>query len=91
MRLHALVLGLKHGRPVISVDPVAGGAKVTAQARALGWPVVLPGEDLATEALDAALDRCLSGELTDEVRAAVALGTAGNAAARDWFSRQLRS
>ncbi|MGY1837587.1 polysaccharide pyruvyl transferase family protein [Blastococcus sp. SYSU DS0510] len=32
MRLHALVLGLKHGRPVISVDPVAGGAKVTAQA-----------------------------------------------------------
>jgi hypothetical protein len=31
-RLHALVHGLKHGRPVVSVDPVAGGAEVTAQA-----------------------------------------------------------
>ncbi len=41
-----------------------GGAKVTAQARALGWSFVLPGEDLATEAMDAALDRCLSGELS---------------------------
>ncbi|MDT0276448.1 polysaccharide pyruvyl transferase family protein [Blastococcus goldschmidtiae] len=91
MRLHALVLGLKHGRPVISVDPVAGGAKVTAQATALGWPVVLPGEELTTSALDTGLDRCLSGELADAVVTAGALGAAGNAAARDWVTRQLRS
>ncbi|SFF82691.1 polysaccharide pyruvyl transferase family protein [Blastococcus tunisiensis] len=91
MRLHALVLGLKHGRPVIAVDAVAGGAKVTAQAGALGWPVVLAGEDLTAGALDAALDRCLSGDAADAVAAAVDRGTAGNAIARDWLSRQLRS
>jgi hypothetical protein len=41
MRLHALVLGLEHDRPVIACDPSAGGAKVTSQAAALDWPVVL--------------------------------------------------
>jgi hypothetical protein len=44
MRMHGLVLALKHGVPALAVDPVAGGAKVTAQARALRWPAVLtPG------------------------------------------------
>ncbi|MFI2612555.1 polysaccharide pyruvyl transferase family protein [Kitasatospora sp. NPDC018619] len=43
-RLHGLVLGLEAGAPVLAVDPVAGGAKVTAQARALDWPAVLPAE-----------------------------------------------
>lgn len=58
-RLHGLVLGLGAGRPVIAVDPVAGGAKVTAQAAALGWPVLLGAEEVTGPALDAALDRCL--------------------------------
>ena len=35
MRLHGLVLGIKHGRPVIACDPIAGGAKVRSQAEAL--------------------------------------------------------
>ncbi len=49
-RLHGLVLGLRAGVPVLAVDPVAGGGKVTAQARALGWPAVLAAEDvLATD------------------------------------------
>src|SRR3712207_8482107 len=46
MRLHALVLGLKHGRPVVACDPIAGGAKVTSQAAALDWPLVVPAEEL---------------------------------------------
>ncbi|WP_182347468.1 polysaccharide pyruvyl transferase family protein [Tomitella gaofuii] len=41
-RLHGLVLGLKAGVPVLAVDPVSGTAKVTAQARALRWPAVIP-------------------------------------------------
>jgi hypothetical protein len=41
-RLHGLVLALKQGVPVLAVDPVAGGAKVAAQAAACGWPVLLP-------------------------------------------------
>jgi polysaccharide pyruvyl transferase WcaK-like protein len=91
MRLHGLVLGLKHGRPVISVDPVAGGAKVAAQARALGWPLVLPGEAITPAALDAALDRCVSGELLGAVTAAKDVGSAGNERAREWLTQRLRS
>jgi len=41
-RLHGLVLALKQGVPVLAIDPVAGGAKVAAQAAAWGWPVLLP-------------------------------------------------
>lgn len=40
-RLHGLVLALRNGVPAIAVDPVVGGAKVSAQARALGWPAVV--------------------------------------------------
>ncbi len=41
-RLHGLVLALKNGVPALAVNPVAGGAKVAAQAAAWGWPVLLP-------------------------------------------------
>ncbi|MGY1435801.1 polysaccharide pyruvyl transferase family protein [Streptomyces reniochalinae] len=50
-RLHGLVLALRVGVPVIAVDPVAGGAKVSAQARALDWPAVIPAERLDGETL----------------------------------------
>ncbi|MFI8852042.1 polysaccharide pyruvyl transferase family protein [Streptomyces sp. NPDC053499] len=50
-RLHGLVLALRSGVPVIAVDPVAGGAKVSAQARALGWPAVIPAERLDEDTL----------------------------------------
>jgi hypothetical protein len=91
MRLHALVLGLKHGRPVIACDPIAGGAKISSQAEALGWPILLPAEELTADALDAALARCLSTELADAVTAARTSGRAGNERAREWFTRQLAS
>lgn len=62
MRMHGLVLGLKAAVPVVALDPVAGGGKVTAQARALDWPAVLGAEDLTPEALDRSLAWCLSAE-----------------------------
>jgi hypothetical protein len=58
-RLHGLVLALKNGVPVVAVDPVSGGAKVSAQARAWGWPV-LATDQLSTTALDEALAYALS-------------------------------
>jgi hypothetical protein len=67
-RLHGLVLGLKAGVPVLAVDPVAGGGKVTAQAAALGRPVVA-AEDAGDTAL---LDRRLKWCLSPEGRSAVA-------------------
>lgn len=54
-RLHGLVLGLAQRRPVIACDPVTGGAKVSAQARALGWPVIISAERISETALDEAL------------------------------------
>lgn len=66
-RLHGLVLALKNGIPALAVDPVGGGAKVTAQARAWGWPAVVtppaapPGERvLDPEELDRWWTWCLS-------------------------------
>lgn len=48
-RMHGLVLALKNGVPALAVDPIAEGAKVSAQAAAWGWPAVL-GADTLTEA-----------------------------------------
>lgn len=89
MRLHGVVLGVKHDRPVIACDPIAGGAKVRFQAEALDWPVVLPAELLTAEALDAALAECLSGEMAGRVTRARERGRADTARTRDWFTQQL--
>ncbi|WP_320778328.1 polysaccharide pyruvyl transferase family protein [Streptomyces sp. CRN 30] len=59
-RLHGLVLGLRAGVPVLAVDPVAGGAKVTAQARACGWPALVAAEELDAERLERWARWCLS-------------------------------
>lgn len=61
-RLHGLVLALRRGVPVVAVDPVAHGAKVSAQARAWGWPAVLTAETLTEDALDRWWDWCLRPE-----------------------------
>lgn len=60
MRMHALVLGLGAGTPVLAVDPVSGGGKVSAQARAWQWPAVLTPESLTRDALDHWWAWCLS-------------------------------
>lgn len=57
-RLHGLVLGLKNSVPVVAVDSIAGGGKVTAQAKALGWPVLLPVEELDVEKLAETVQTC---------------------------------
>ncbi|MDQ7807969.1 polysaccharide pyruvyl transferase family protein [Amycolatopsis sp. A133] len=59
-RLHGLVLGLKAGVPVLAVDPVAGGGKVTAQGKALDWPVVAAEDADDPALLDSRLKWCLS-------------------------------
>ncbi len=73
-RLHGLVLALKNGVPALAVDPVPGGAKVTAQAGVWGWPVLTA--DAADAPSPASLDRlwawCLSAEGASRARAAAA-------------------
>ncbi|MEU1079264.1 polysaccharide pyruvyl transferase family protein [Streptomyces sp. NPDC005908] len=59
-RLHGLVLSLRVGTPVLAVDPVAGGAKLTAQARACGWPALLAAEQTDGRRLERWWDWCLT-------------------------------
>jgi Polysaccharide pyruvyl transferase len=69
-RLHGLVLSLKHGVPAVAVDGVEGGAKVSRQARALGWPVVLGVDSLTDERLAASFEYCLTPEARGKADAA---------------------
>ncbi|GAB3212577.1 polysaccharide pyruvyl transferase family protein [Marinactinospora thermotolerans] len=60
-RLHGLVLALRNGVPALAVDPVLGGAKVAAQARAWGWPVVVTDTGtLPVDLLERTWEWCLS-------------------------------
>lgn len=68
-RLHGMVLSLKNGTPVIAIDPVAGGDKVTRQARELGWDQVFDVDQVSDEALSAALEYCLSPEAREAAAA----------------------
>jgi polysaccharide pyruvyl transferase WcaK-like protein len=61
-RLHGMVLALKNGVPVVAIDSVAGGAKLTRQAQALGWPVVFHVEHATDAALEKAFDYCVTAE-----------------------------
>jgi hypothetical protein len=45
-RLHGLVYSLKNGIPAVAIDPIAGGAKLTSQASALNWPILLEGDGI---------------------------------------------
>lgn len=59
-RLHGMVLALRAGTPALAVDPVEGGAKVTAQARACGWPALVPAERSGVAELNRWWDWCLA-------------------------------
>jgi len=68
-RLHGLVFAVKSGVPAIAVDSIAGGGKVTAQARAIGWPMVVEAEKATPEWMECALDWCLTIEAKEMVKA----------------------
>lgn len=61
-RLHGLVFALKTGVPVLAVDSIAGGDKVSRQARAVGWRTVFLSHELDVEKMMAAARWCVSDE-----------------------------
>jgi hypothetical protein len=71
-RLHGLVLALRAGTPVLAVDPVAAGGKVSAQAAAWDWPALMTAEELCGPGGPSSFDRwwdwCLSAEGTLRAR-----------------------
>jgi hypothetical protein len=62
-RLHGMVLALKNGVPPIAVDPIAGGAKITRQAAALGWPLVFQADAATPDALRSAFETALDDQI----------------------------
>jgi hypothetical protein len=68
-RLHGLVLALKSGVPALAIDPIAGGAKISRQAAALGWPMVFRVEELNEDELLRAFDECRSSAAKKAARA----------------------
>lgn len=57
-RLHGTIFGLLSGVPVISIDGIEGGGKLSKQCKKLGWPVLL-GEKLNDKNLSKAIKWCL--------------------------------
>ena len=76
-RLHGLVLALRAGVPALALDPVAGGAKVTAQAAALRWPAARIVDRVQLAELQALLDWCLGEQARAQAGAAARHGKAG--------------
>jgi hypothetical protein len=72
-RLHGTVLALKHGVPVIPIDPIKGGAKIKKQVKTLGWPIILYAESLTQDSLTAAFDFCLKDEARRKARECVTM------------------
>ncbi|MCE9633888.1 MAG: polysaccharide pyruvyl transferase family protein [Methylophilales bacterium] len=68
-RLHGMVYALRNGIPPVVIDPIAGGAKVLAQARAIGWPHVIAADMLTEERLMQLIEHCLSSEAREEAKA----------------------
>lgn len=62
-RLHGLVFSLKNGVPVVAIDAIAGGAKLTNQAKSIGWPVVLNGDDVDEHRIAESVFVCMSVEM----------------------------
>ena len=59
-RLHGTVLALKNGIPVIAVDAIMDGGKLSAQVKLIGWPEIYNASDVTSTILDEALTRCLA-------------------------------
>jgi len=59
-RLHGTVLSIKNGVPVIPIDPVAGGAKISRQVKTFDWPILINSDNLQDKVLADAFDFCLT-------------------------------
>jgi len=59
-RLHGTALAIKNGIPVIAIDPISGGAKITSQVEALNWPLLFNAGELEEDKLLEAFNYCLT-------------------------------
>lgn len=78
-RLHGMVYALRNGVPPVVIDPIAGGAKVSDQARTIGWRHIITADMLTEDRLIALIDHCLSPAGRQDAAACLnrAIGMAG--------------
>jgi len=88
-RLHGTVLSLKNGVPVVAVDAIAGGAKVTSQSREIGWPMCFGIETVTDEQLQKAFEFCLTLEAKKLARDCATRSQQRLAALREKFITEL--
>jgi polysaccharide pyruvyl transferase WcaK-like protein len=88
-RLHGLALALRNGVPAVAVDPVAGGDKITAQARAVEWPCAFAVDEAFDNVMDEALSFALSDEGREQARASAERGRRSVEALREEFVQAL--
>ena len=69
-RLHGLVLALKHGVPVVAIDPVVGGAKLRRQADTIGWPTCFVADAVNDRDVTRAFEYCLTAAAREHARSA---------------------
>lgn len=65
-RLHGALLALRNRVPVLALDSVSGGAKLSGQMAALGWPLTAVVDELDAGRLHGLLGRALSEDFTAE-------------------------
>lgn len=69
-RMHGALLSLAAGKPVIAIDQIPGGAKVSAVVGKTGWPFVYRAEEVSENMLAGVLKELLMGAARDRIIAA---------------------
>lgn len=69
-RMHGALLALAAGKPVIAIDQVPGGAKVSAVVGKTGWPFVLRAETATKEAVRSMVEEIRTGDWQAQVLSA---------------------
>jgi hypothetical protein len=74
-RLHAMVLSLRNGVPVVAIDP-EGYAKIVKQAASIDWPAAFPVDNVSDSQLAEALQYCFSAEAREKAASCAAAAAA---------------
>ena len=90
-RLHGLVLSLKAKTPVVAIDAISGGDKVSKQADVLGWKEILSADSLSAQVLSGSIDRCLKQNMRDIASEAAQRGSMMEPKLHDIFKTALNT
>jgi len=90
-RLHGTVLAIKNGIPVIPIDPIEGGAKISQQVTALSWPLLFNAASIDETKLTEAFHYCLTLQARSKASECAAIAVKKIGEIKEDFFRQLFS